>query len=65
MAVTVSKETYKNAKIDVGEGVIVEMTKDGDLVYDLKSFLSRWDGIEGVSIQIAKNADITPDKNEY
>lgn len=65
MAVSKISEAFKNAKIDVEEGVIVEMTKDGDLVYDLKSFLNRWNGIEGVTIQVGKNADIEPDKTEY
>lgn len=65
MAQSQSKETFKNATIDVEEGKIVEDTKDGTLVYSLESFLARWNGVEGVTINIGKNKDLEPDETEY
>ena len=61
MAVNQRKEAFKNAKINVGDNTITEVTKDDELVYSLKTFLERWDGVEGVTISIGKNADIEPD----
>ena len=65
MAQSQAKETFKNATIDVEQGKIVEDTKDGMLVYSLESFLARWNGVEGVTINIGKNKDIEPDETEY
>lgn len=58
-------ETFKNATIDTEKGVIVEETKEGCLVYNLQNVLDKWNGVEGLTISISKNADIEPDSTEY
>lgn len=56
------KESYKNAVIDTKDMTITEITKDGDLTYDLKKVLESWNGIEGISLAITKSDDKEPDK---
>ena len=64
MATTKMQEAFKNARFNVADNTITEVTKDDELVYSLKAFLDRWDGVEGVTISIGKNADIAPDGEE-
>ena len=44
---------FKNAIIDSAEGTITEITKDGEDVVNLKEALSKWDGIQGVPVNIS------------
>lgn len=54
-----------NCEIDSEEMKIIETTKDGFLVYDLKKILDSWSGLQGLNFSITQNADIEPDDVEY
>ena len=53
---------FKNAVIDKEEGTITEFTKDDTKVYSLEKLIEDWDGIEGISIVIKKDADVPADE---
>ena len=53
---------FKNAVIDKTEGTITEFTKDDTKVYSLDKLIEDWDGIEGISIVIKKDADVPTDE---
>jgi hypothetical protein len=52
---------FKNAIIDTVEGTITEITKDGENVFNLKEALAKWDGIEGVTINISTSDELLGD----
>ena len=52
---------FKNAIIDTAEGTITEITKDGENVFNLKEALAKWDGIEGVTINISTSDELLGD----
>lgn len=62
MAKFSSKNTFTNAVLNLDEMTITEFTKDEVKVYDLQKILQQWDGVDGISLTIAKTADITPDE---
>ncbi len=51
----------RNAIIDTAEGTITEITKDGENVFNLKEALAKWDGIEGVTINISTSDELLGD----
>ena len=53
---------FKNAVIDKVEGTITEFTKDDTKVYSLDKLIEDWDGIEGISIVMKKDADVPADE---
>lgn len=53
---------FKNATIDKSEMTITEITKDDTKVYSLDKLIEDWDGIEGISIVIKKDADVPTDE---
>lgn len=53
---------FKNATIDKSEMTITEITKDDTKVYSLDKLIEDWDGIEGISIIIKKDADVPADE---
>ena len=53
---------FKNAVIDKSEGTITEFTKDDTKVYSIEKLLEEWDGIEGISIVMKKDADVPADE---
>jgi len=53
---------FKNATIDKSEMTITEITKDDTKVYSLDKLIEDWDGIEGISIVIKKDADVPADE---
>lgn len=61
------KETknYKfiNACITEEDGklLITESAKDGDKIYDLSARLEEFINVEGISLQLGKTSEITPD----
>lgn len=57
------RDYYKNAAIDVDDMTLTEVTKEETRVYDLNKILKKWDKIEGISIIIAKDSEIPPDKS--
>lgn len=54
--------TFKNATIDKSEMTITEITKDDTKVYSLDKLIEDWDGIEGISIVMKKDADVPADE---
>ena len=52
---------FKNAIINTVEGTITEITKDGENVFNLKEALAKWDGIEGVAINISTSDELLGD----
>lgn len=62
MAKFSSKNAFTNAVLNLDEMTITEFTKDEVKVYDLQKILQQWDGVDGISLTIAKTADITPDE---
>lgn len=52
---------FKNAIIDTAEGTITEITKDGENVFNLNEALAKWDGIEGVTINISTSDELLGD----
>lgn len=53
---------FKNAVIDKAEGTITEFTKDDTKVYSIDKLIEDWDGIEGISIVMKKDADVPADE---
>ena len=53
---------FKNAVIDKAEMTITEITKDDTKVYSLDKLIEDWDGIEGISIVMKKDADVPADE---
>lgn len=53
---------FKNATIDKSEMTITEITKDDTKVYSLDKLIEDWDGIEGISIVMKKDADVPADE---
>lgn len=51
--------SFKNATIDTEKMTITEYTKDDQYVFDLKTVLDQWSGIDGLSISIKKDEEIT------
>ena len=51
--------TFKNAKIDSEKMTITEVTKDDEYVFDLNEVLDQWNGIEGITVTIKKDEEIT------
>ena len=62
MASRNNSESYKKAMIDFENMEITEYLKDEILTYDLNTILKRWSGIEGITLTIKTDEDITPDK---
>lgn len=54
-----------NCLVDIENGLFVEQTKDGDLVYKIDDILLNFNGLSGVNINITWAEDIEPDGNEY
>nr|DAZ60621.1 MAG TPA: YonK protein [Caudoviricetes sp.] len=52
---------FKNAIIDTEADTITEITKDGENVFSLKESLAKWDGIEGVTINISTSDELLGD----
>lgn len=52
---------FKNAVIDMSAGTITEITKDGEMVFDLNEALAKWDGVEGVTINISTSDECMGD----
>ena len=53
---------FKNATINKSEMTITEITKDDMKVYSLDKLIEDWDGIEGISIVMKKDADVPADE---
>ena len=53
---------FKNATIDKSEMTITEITKDDTKVYSLDKLIEDWDGIDGISIVMKKDADVPADE---
>lgn len=53
--------SFKNAVIDTASGTITEITKDGENVFDLNDVLSKWDGIDGVTLNISTSDELLGD----
>ena len=53
---------FKNAVIDKNDMTITEVTKDDTKVYSLEKLIEDWDGIEGISIVMKKDADVPADE---
>ena len=53
---------FKNAVIDKNDMTITEVIKDDTKVYSLEKLIEDWDGIEGISIVIKKDADVPADE---
>lgn len=49
---------FKNAVMDVENGLIVEFTKDETFEYDLMKVLKDWSGIDGISISFKKESQL-------
>lgn len=49
---------FKNAVIDIENGLIVEFTKDETFEYDLMKVLKDWSGIDGISISFKKESQM-------
>jgi hypothetical protein len=61
MAKRNSSESYKKAVIDTDARTITEyLPKEVVNVYSLDEFLSRWNGVKGVSISIGTDDEIKP-----
>lgn len=51
--------SFKNCTIDIEKMTVTEYTKDDQYVFDLNKVLSEWSGIDGLSISIKKDEEIT------
>lgn len=51
-----------NCMIDADEMLLIESTKNGDLIYDLDRIIKEWNGVTGISFSIKLNQDIKPDR---
>ena len=65
MAKAQKKFTCNNCELDGSEMKLIETTKDGVLVYDLRKILDSWSGLDGLSFSITQNSDVEPDETEY
>ena len=54
-----NSNVFTNAVIDSEKMTITEYTKDDQYVFDLKSVLDQWSGVEGISLTIKKEEKIT------
>lgn len=54
-----------NSMIDASVGKIIETTKDGVNVFNIKQILEEWDGVEGIGFAITLNKDVEPHETEY
>lgn len=54
-------QKFKNATINLEEGLIIEKQKESQMGYSLQKVLEEWDGVTGVSITFSKNEEIDPD----
>lgn len=52
MALREVRELYSGARIDVDDMTLTEFGPDDCEVYSLWDILKRWDGVEGVQIEI-------------
>lgn len=53
--------TYSKATINKAEGTITEfLPKDIVNVYKIEDLLNDWDGVEGITLTIKKDSEITP-----
>lgn len=52
---------FKNAIIDTDAGTITEITKDGENAFDLNEVLSKWNGEEGVTVNISTSDEMFGD----
>lgn len=62
MASRNNSESYKKAMIDFENMEITEYDKNEIRTYNLNTILKRWNGIEGITLTIKTDEDITPDK---
>lgn len=62
MASRNNSESYKKAMIDYEDMTITEYLKDDVNVYSIHNLLKRWSGVEGITLTIKTDEDITPDK---
>lgn len=53
--------SFKNAVIDTSSGTITEITKEGESVFDLNDVLSKWDGVDGVTLNISTSDELLGD----
>ena len=54
-----NSNVFTNAVIDSEKMTITEYTKDDQYVFDLKTVLDLWSGVEGISLTIKKEDKIT------
>ena len=54
-----------NCEINTDDMKLIESTKDGTYVYNLKTILDSWAGLEGINFSITQNSDVEPDETEY
>lgn len=55
-------ESFKKAMIDFEEMTITEYLKDEINVYDLRTVIKRWSGVDGITLTIKTDEDIEPDR---
>lgn len=51
--------SFKNATINAEEMTITEYTKDDQYVFDLSEILKTWNQIDGITITIKKDEEVT------
>ena len=54
-----TSNVFKNAVINAEDMTITEYTKDEEYVFDLKKVLSNWDSVDGITLTIKKDYEIT------
>lgn len=64
MAVTSTKEIFRNAVINASDWSITEYGRDFSTTYSLLDILKEWDGIEGVNLTIECRTDIVSREEE-
>lgn len=64
MAQSNKSVSFKNAMIDLNEGVIVEVSKDETKTYSLGELLREWDMVEGVSIMLKQTTELPSQEDD-
>ena len=54
-----------NSMIDSEELKLIETTKEGLNVFDIKRLLDEWHLVEGISFNITLNKDVEPHETDY
>lgn len=57
-----NSNVFKNCVIDAESMTITEYNKDECNVFDLKKVLTDWEGIDGITISIKKDTEVTGDE---